>query len=83
MQIDVETRKDARGIDVPQRIRMHGHSLEVTRVVDEWHGKHHRYFKLIGGDGDLYLLRFDETTQQWDLTLFEAARAQIVSKGLK
>ena len=82
MSLEVETMPDERGFDVPVRFRMRDRLIVVTRLVDEWRGKDHRYFKLIGSDGNLYILRLDETKSNWEITLFESPRAELVSKGL-
>ena len=82
MHIEAETETDARGIAIPRRVRMDGRRVDVARMLDQWHGVDYRYFKFMGDDGDLYLLRHDQTSGEWDLRLFEAARAQILSKGL-
>ena len=74
MHIQVETRKDPRGIDVPQNISTDGRSIIVARILDEWHGKDHRYFKLLDGNGDLYIVRFDQNSMGWELTFFESSR---------
>ena len=34
-------------------------------------GPDHRYFKLRGNDGDIYLVRHDVTSGLWELTLFQ------------
>jgi hypothetical protein len=40
----------------------------VEEVIDTWHGPDHRYFKLRGDDGQLYIIRHDTTTATWELT---------------
>jgi hypothetical protein len=32
----------------------------------------HRYFKVQGYDGAIYILRHDEPSSRWELTLFQA-----------
>ena len=82
MSLEVETKPDSRGLDIPVRLLMDGRSIEVVKLVDEWRGKNHRYFKLVAQDGNLYILRFDEAAGRWEITLFESPRAALVSKGL-
>ena len=82
MSLNVETKPDERGFEVPVRFRMNDRSIEVVKLVDEWRGRDHRYFKLLGSNGNLYILRFDETKGKWEITLFESPRAELVSKGL-
>jgi len=82
VSLEVETKPDPRGLDIPVRLRMDGRSIDVAKLVDEWRGKEHRYFKLTGEDGNLYIVRFDEPAGRWEITLFESPRAALVSKGL-
>jgi hypothetical protein len=40
-------------------------------VLDAWLAPDHRYFKL-RGDGNTYLVRHDERSNTWELTMFRA-----------
>jgi hypothetical protein len=52
-----------------------GRRIDVAEVVDAWLAPDHRYFKLKAEDGDTYLVRHDEQTGTWELTMFRAERA--------
>jgi hypothetical protein len=41
-------------------------------VVDAWLAPDYRYFKLRGADGSTYLVRHDEQSNIWELTMFRA-----------
>ncbi len=43
----------------------------VRQLVDRWFGEDHNYFKLVGDDGILYILRHDGRTDTWELSLME------------
>jgi hypothetical protein len=45
--------------------------IEVIMVMDRWLAPDHRYFKLEGDDGDVYIVRHDVTADRWELTMFE------------
>jgi hypothetical protein len=45
-------------------------------VVDAWLAPDYRYFKLTGEDGDTYLVRHDERSDTWELTMFRAQRGR-------
>jgi hypothetical protein len=49
-------------------------SLAVAEEVDAWLAPDYRYFKLMGEDGDTYLVRYDERSNIWELTMFRAER---------
>ena len=46
--------------------------MVVTEVIDRWLDPTHRYFKLHGDDGGIYLVRNNTATDQWELTLFDS-----------
>lgn len=45
--------------------------IEVAEILDRWPGRDHRYVKVLGGDGGLYIFREDTPSGEWDITLFE------------
>ncbi len=47
------------------------HRISVAEVLDAWLAPDYRYFKLKGADGDTYLVRHDERSNTWELTMFE------------
>ncbi len=60
-----------RGEQEPQRVWFGERKVEVVDIVDRWLAPDHRYFKLLGDDGGTYIIRHDESTGRWELTLFE------------
>ncbi len=70
LTIDVECYAGYRGEETPRSFRLGGKTIGVTEIVDRWLAPDHRYFKLIGNDGDTYIIRHDERSQRWELTLF-------------
>jgi hypothetical protein len=49
--------------------------IDVGEVLDAWLAPDHRYFKLKVADGETYLVRHDERSDIWELTMFRAERA--------
>ena len=82
MRVQVESYAGHRGDQTPRRFRLDGRTVEVAKVLDQWQGADHCYFKLRGEDRNLYILRLDEAARQWDLTLFETPRGTVVSEQL-
>jgi hypothetical protein len=41
-------------------------------VVDAWLAPDYRYFNLRAADADTYLVRHDERSSTWELTMFRA-----------
>ena len=75
MIVDVESYAGYRGEEEPRLIRLGPREVAVREVVDRWHGPDHRYFKLLGEDGALYILRHDLEAGRWELTLFDRVPA--------
>jgi hypothetical protein len=57
--------------EIPRVFFIGDRRREVVEVLDCWPGKDHRYFKVRGSDGGLYILRHDTPSDQWEITLFE------------
>ncbi len=47
-----------------------GRTLEVTEILDRWHGVGYRCFKVRADDGNLYVLRHQESRDAWTLDAF-------------
>ncbi|WP_242342799.1 hypothetical protein [Anaeromyxobacter terrae] len=71
MDLKVDCHAGYRGEETPLRFELEGRRVEVVEVIDRWLGPDHRYFKLRGDDGAVYLLRHDERADRWELRMFE------------
>jgi hypothetical protein len=58
----------------PRTLILGDRRLSVAEVLDAWLAPDYRYFKLKGADGDTYLVRHDERSNTWELTMFRAER---------
>ena len=72
IEIHVECYAGYRADQRPQRFTLGQRMIEVDEIIDQWHGPDYRYFKLRGDDGGIYILRHEETTGRWELTVFDA-----------
>lgn len=70
MAVQVECYAGHRANERPLRFSLGQRRIEVVEILDQWQGPDYRYFKLKGDDGDVYILRHDETAARWELTLF-------------
>jgi hypothetical protein len=70
-QIDVECYAGYRGEETPRRFRLGERRVDVQGVLDQWLAPDHRYFKVRGDDGDVYILRHDTVRDRWELTMFQ------------
>lgn len=58
--------------DPPRRLRFGSRTVDVVEVVDRWLAADHRYFKIVGDDGAVYVVRYDAPTDRWDLALYDS-----------
>jgi hypothetical protein len=50
--------------------------IDIIEMMDQWRGPGYRYVKVRGHDSSVYILRFDEICDKWELIMFSTARAQ-------
>ena len=74
MRIRVESQRNDLGVPTPMRIQFDDRRIDVAEVCDRWDGRTYRYFKVVGDDASLYIVRYDELQDAWDLTLFDSRR---------
>ena len=73
MGLRVECYAGYRGEETPRAFFLGDLRIEVVETLDRWLDPDHRYFKIRGGDGALYILRHDVLSDRWELTLFQSA----------
>ena len=71
MQVEVECHSGHRGEETPRRFRLGERTTEVEELLDCWLAPDHRYFRLRGDDGAVYILRNDVIADAWELTMFD------------
>jgi hypothetical protein len=75
LSIGVECYAGHRGEETPRTLILGDRHVEVAEVLDAWLAPEYRYFKLKGADDCTYLVRHDERSDVWELTMFRAAGA--------
>ena len=56
----------------PRAFHLGTRRVVVDEILDRWLDPQHRYFKLRGDDGGIYLLRHDTAGDLWALILFDS-----------
>ena len=74
LHVTVECYAGHRGEQTPRALILGDRRIAVAAVLDAWLAPEYRYFKLRGADGDTYLVRHDERSGIWELTMFRAGR---------
>ena len=72
--VGVECYAGHRGEQTPRTLILGDRRIAVAEVVDAWLAPDYRYFKLRGVDGDTYLVRHDQRSNTWELTMFRAEK---------
>lgn len=60
----------------PVTFRLGDRRIAVREILDRWYGEGHAYFKLIGEDGALYIIRQDRGSDTWELVFSRARKNQ-------
>jgi hypothetical protein len=68
----VECYAGHRGEQTPRVIALGERRIEVAEVLDQWLAPDHRYFKVKDAAGDVYIVRHDVASGEWELTMFSA-----------
>ncbi|MGZ8163590.1 MAG: hypothetical protein ACXW0H_01390 [Methylobacter sp.] len=74
LTIRVECYAGYRGEETPRRFFMGEKAIEIEEVIDRWLAPDYRYFKVRGGENDIYILRHDGLAHRWELTLFQSGK---------
>jgi hypothetical protein len=72
LNVGVECYAGHRGEQTPRTLIVEDRRIAVAEVLDAWLAPDYRYFKLRGADGNTYLVRNDERSSTWELTMFRA-----------
>jgi hypothetical protein len=71
MFIEVESHTGHLGEQEPSLLLMGERAVRVAEILDRWWAPEHRYCKLRGSDGALYIVRYDVPSARWELVLYE------------
>lgn len=71
MKIEVACYSGYRGEETPRQIWFGDRKIEVKEIQDRWLAPNHRYFKVLGDDNTIYILRHDSESWDWNLTFYK------------
>lgn len=74
MEIQVQCYAGYRGEETPRTFWIGTRPVAVVEVLDRWLAPDHRYFKVAGDDGGVYILRHDPALDRWEMTLYQTVR---------
>ena len=70
--IRVECYAGYRAEESPCRFFIGRRKIEVNEIIDRWLDPAHNYFKLRGDDGGIYILRYDQASDTWEMIMFDS-----------
>ena len=70
MAIRVESYAGYRGDQEPLAFWLGERRLVVLAVVDRWFAPAPRWFRVDADDGNVYVLRHDEPSENWDIAAY-------------
>lgn len=74
-RLRVECHAGYRADEEPRRIFIGERDITVDAILDRWLDPEHRYFKVRGSDGGIYILRHDLTDERWELTMYDSGQS--------
>jgi hypothetical protein len=69
--IQVESYAGYRAEESPRRFFIGHRKIEVSEIIDRWLDPAHSYFKLRGDDGGIYILRYEQASDVWEMIMFD------------
>ena len=75
LHLKVECYAGYRGEETPRCIWLGEQKIEVERVIDRWLAPDHRYFKILGQDRAVYIIRHDTHRWTWELIFYNQIKS--------
>ena len=70
MVIEVESYSGYKADERPRVLVLAGRRYEVLEVEDRWYSPGASYFRVLASDGNRYVIRHREETDEWSLEAF-------------
>ena len=70
MRIKVESHRSGQGQESPYRFLLGSRTIQIEAVIDRWYGEQASYFRVLGDDENLYILKGPLGDGSWELVSF-------------
>jgi len=70
IKIQVECYAGSRAEESPRSFSIGHRKIKVSEIIDRWLPAH-SYFKLCGDDGGIYIIRYDQESNVWEMIMFD------------
>jgi len=74
-EISVQCYSGYKANERPVSFQLGDKSFKVERIIDQWYGPDYIYFKLLADDGNIYILKYNELKDEWELEFFESKKS--------
>lgn len=71
IKIKVKCYSGYKGEETPRSIFFNDKEINVNKILDMWLAPDHRYFKFLGSDEGVYIIRHDIEGYFWELTFYK------------
>jgi hypothetical protein len=72
MLVEVETYSGYKADERPRRMVLNGRAYDVVEVEDRWYSPGDTYFRVLASDGNRYVVRHREASDEWSLEAFRS-----------
>ncbi|HEY3304479.1 MAG TPA: hypothetical protein VGL70_13185 [Candidatus Binatia bacterium] len=70
MQVKVDTDIVSTGEERPVRFILGGRSIKIDDIMDRWYSPQGSYYRVLGDDGNFYILKGPAEGELWELVSF-------------
>lgn len=77
ISLKVETYSGYKADERPVSFTLVNRTFQVKEILDQWYGVDHTYYKLIADDLNLYIIRHDKESDEWEMVMMEAAQEKV------
>ena len=70
MRVKVEAYSGYTANERPTRFTLGDRLIEVREILDRWYGEAEHYFRVITDEGDVYVLKYTDREDAWELVSF-------------
>jgi len=70
--VRVECYAGYRAEESPRRFFIGKREIKVTEIIDRWLDPAYSHFKVRGDDGGIYILRYGQDSDSWEMILFNS-----------
>jgi hypothetical protein len=70
MQVKVDTDIVSAGEERPVRFVLGGRSIKIDDILDRWYSPQGSYYRVLGEDGNFYILKGPADGELWELVSF-------------